>query len=107
MLLIFINTYEERNGHEKVIFGGRGNLKRRFLNKITNEQWKELRLENICSIGESPQKGNRKFDLQIIEENKIIFKPSKKLKIYLDDTGNHTLKNWKRIIELNTGIIKE
>jgi len=68
----------QRNGQEKVIFGGRGNLKRRFLNKITNEQWKELRLENICSIGESPQKGNRKFDLQIIEENKIIFKPSKK-----------------------------
>ncbi|HON83807.1 MAG TPA: hypothetical protein PLI22_06735 [Caldisericia bacterium] len=37
----------------------------------------------------------------------ILIYDSKKLKIYLDNTGNHKLKNWKRIIELNTGIIKE
>ena len=37
----------------------------------------------------------------------ILIYDSKKLKIYLDNTGNHKLKNWKRIIELNTGIVDD
>ena len=34
-------------------------------------EFKEKRLLSLTSVGEAPKKGNRKFSLKIIEENKI------------------------------------
>ena len=62
-------------GKEKVIFGGKKLFIDRCQNKISKEEFKIRKLRPIYSVGESPQKGNRKFS--IITENHIIFKPNK------------------------------
>ena len=73
----------EKNKAKKVIFGGKLNFLKRIQNKISKEEYKEKRLMSICSVGESPKKGNRKFSFDIIENNKIIFKPFQGKKIEL------------------------
>ena len=62
-------------GKEKVIFGGKKSFIQRCQNKISKEEFQIKKLRPIYSIGESPQKGNRKFS--IITENHIIFKPTR------------------------------
>jgi len=64
--------------HENIIFGSTHNFIQRCKNKISKEQFKENRLLNIYSIGQSNNFGNRMFDFNIIEENKIIFKLNRK-----------------------------
>ena len=59
-------------GVEKRVFGGKKNLKRRNSGLISREEWRSLRISPLYIIGESMQKGNRKFDFY---EDKIIFKP--------------------------------
>ena len=59
-----------------VIFGGKKNFVKRCQGKITNQEWKELSIQPICSVGESCKKGNRKFT--ITSENTVLFKPSSK-----------------------------
>ena len=54
------------------IFGGKKNFFRRVKGLITNEEWKELRLEDLYLIGEGPQTGNRKFNFNV---DSITFKP--------------------------------
>ena len=78
----------------KLIFGGKRNFELRSQNKISKEQLKELRLHPICIQGEAPQKGNRKFDLDI-ENNKIIFKPKRgdKIEIQLPNLRNNHKRN--------------
>ncbi len=66
---------QERN-QTKVIFGSKKQLKLREKSSISKNEWKDLRLMPIYSIGESNQKGNRKFKLNIYN-NEIIFKLSK------------------------------
>ena len=53
------------------VFGGRSQ------NKLSNADWKKLRLLPITSIGEACKTGNRKFNLHVIDENKIICKLNK------------------------------
>ena len=62
-------------GKEKVIFGGKKLFIDRCQTKISKEEFKIKKLRPIYSVGESPQKANRKFS--IITENHIIFKPTK------------------------------
>ena len=61
---------------EKVIFGGKQNFFKRLQNKIPKDEYKTHRLLSIYSQGETPQKGNRKFNLDILNKQ-IIFKFSK------------------------------
>ena len=61
---------------EKVIFGGRYNFVQRLKNKISYNQFKDNRLLGIYSQGEKNYYGNRKFKLDITN-NQIIFKFSK------------------------------
>ena len=68
---------------KKVVFGGRKNLNDYLNNKKTKEEFKEKRLLPLVSQGEAPKKGNRKFTLDIIENNQIIFKPKCKEKYIL------------------------
>jgi IS605 OrfB family transposase len=67
----------------KLIFGGKDNFIKRCKNKISNDEWKEKRLYILVSQGEKHQKGNRKFELDILN-NKIIFKPKYKNKIFIE-----------------------
>ena len=70
---------------EKVIFGGKKNFFDRMRRKISREEYQLKRLLPLYSVGEAPQKGNRKF--QIEDENTIIFKLSKKEHITLNLIG--------------------
>lgn len=68
---------------DKVIFGGKFNFFRRLKNKISHNQFKENRLLGIYSQGTMSYYGNRKFRLDIIANNQIIFKFSRYKHIYL------------------------
>ena len=70
---------------EKVIFGGKKNFFDRLKGKISKEEYQLKRLLPLYSVGEAPQKGNRKF--QIEDENTIIFKVSRKEHITLNLIG--------------------
>ena len=70
---------------EKVIFGGKKNFFDRLRGKISKEEYQLKRLLPLYSVGEAPQKGNRKF--QIEDENTIIFKVSRKEHITLSLIG--------------------
>ena len=61
---------------EKIIFGGKFSFYQRLRNKITSNQFKENRLLGIYSQGEKNYYGNRKFKLDI-SNNQIIFKFSR------------------------------
>ena len=61
--------------NDKVIFGGKKLFIDRCQNKISKDEFQLKKLRPIYSVGESPQKGNRKFS--IVTENHIIFKPTK------------------------------
>jgi hypothetical protein len=60
------------SGDQKIIFGGKKNLKDYMKGLITKDQYKQNRLLPLTSIGEAPQKGNRKFRLDI-NNNQLIF----------------------------------
>lgn len=74
------------------IFGGKKNFIKRLTGRITNEEWKDLRLLPLYLIGEAPQRGNRKFSF---ENDHVIFKPwrDKKITINLPKMN----KNWSNL----------
>jgi len=81
---------------EKVIFGGKKLFLGRLNNKITKEKFQIKKLLPLYIIGESSKQGNRKFDFKIIEENKLIFKPNRKIEIEL--LLPKIRKNYKKIL---------
>ena len=74
--------YLNKTSKEKVIFGGKFNFFQRLQKKISKEDYKQKRLLAIYSQGEKLNKGNRKFSLDMVN-NQIIFKFSAKKKILL------------------------
>lgn len=74
--------YINKTSKDKVIFGGKFNFFQLLQNKITKEEYQQKRLLAIYSQGENLKKGNRKFSLDIVN-NQIIFKFSVKKKIVL------------------------
>lgn len=83
---------DTEKGISSRIFGGKKNLVRRSKGLISNQEWKELRLLPVYLIGESPAKGNRKFDFY---SDKIIFKPWKGKKVEL--SLPKLKKNWNTL----------
>ena len=84
-------------GKEKVIFGGKKLFIEKCQNKISKEEFKIKKLRPIYSVGESPQKGNRKFS--IVTENHIIFKPAKEEHFLLEINPS---KNYQKyLLELS------
>ena len=85
---------------EKVIFGGRNLFLKRNEGKISREEYQREKLMPLYSVGEINYKGNRKF--QIIDENKVLFKPSKKEHIILkiQNKSRNYKKKINRLIEL-------
>ena len=68
---------------EKLIFGGKFNFFRRLKRKLNKNEFKTGRLLGIYSQGETLKCGNRKFNLDIAN-NQIIFKFSKTKHISLE-----------------------
>ena len=75
-------SYLFSTNKEKVIFGGKFNFFQRLKHKLNKEEFKSDRLLGIYSQGETPKNGNRKFKLDITN-NQIIFKFSKSKHINL------------------------
>lgn len=92
--------YNSRPDEHAVIFGGRSNFIKRCKNKITKEEWNELRLCPIYSVGEANQKGNRLF--QILDINTILFKPNKNthIKVILQNVGKNYATKLIRLKQL-------
>ena len=83
--------------NEKVIFGGKKLFIDRCQNKISKDEFQIRKLRPIYSVGESPQKGNRKFS--IITENHIIFKPTREEHFLLEINPS---KNYQKyLLELS------
>ena len=80
----------------KIIFGSKKNFYKRLTNKISKDEYRFNRLFPIHIIGEANQYGNRKFDLDI-ENNQIIFKSDRKNHLILNF---HIRENSKQYIEL-------
>ena len=70
----------KRERNKKVIFG---DFKRRMRGLISNEEFKISKLRGFTSEGECPQKGNRYFKFDILN-NTIIYKRSRKEHISLE-----------------------
>ena len=66
-----------------VLFGGKYSFKQRARKMISKEQYKERRMFSISSVGEAQYEGNRYFSLDIISNNRIIFKPRASEKYFL------------------------
>jgi hypothetical protein len=79
-----------------VIFGSRKNFIDRCKGGLSREEFIERRNLPLVSIGEAPQKGNRKFELHVIENNTIAFKPEQGTEIELQLP--HLRKNYQKII---------
>lgn len=92
--------YNSRPDGRAVIFGGRSNFIKRCKNKITKEEWNELRLCPIYSVGEANQKGNRLF--QILDINTILFKPNRNIhiKVILQNVGKNYAAKLRRLKHL-------
>lgn len=85
-----------RKNTSKFIFGGKLNFHKRNSNKISKEEFQRKRLSRFAVLGESLAYGNRKFKLQIIEDNKLVWKYKKGVtfNIYLPKLR----KNYKKLL---------
>lgn len=87
-----------KNGENKVIFGGKKLFIQRCKNKITKEEFYKEKQIPIYRVGQANQKGNTKFS--IITEEYILFKPTRNehMLLTLESVG----KNYqKRLLELS------
>lgn len=83
---------------ENLIFGGKSNFYKRLNNKISKEEYKKNRLLKFVCIGQKDFKGNRKFKLDILNQQ-IIFKY--KLKNHFTLKLKGISKNYKtQLLEL-------
>ena len=85
---------------DKVIFGGKKLFVERCKGKISKEEYQREKLIPLCSVGETIQKGNRKF--QILNENEILFKPNRKDHVVLkiQNKSRNYKKKLSKLIEL-------
>jgi len=92
-----------RNPDNKVIFGGKSNFIKLLKNKISKEEYQENRLLPLTIYGQKVEHGNRKFKLDIIENNKIIYKHKCKEHYILDlpNLRNNYKKDLYLLEELN------
>ena len=86
---------DEDGNINKLIFGGRKSFLDLIKGNITKHEWKDKR-KIYYSIGESNQKGNRRFQLNK-DLKSITFKPNKDLHVELKFNGKY--KNYKNILE--------
>lgn len=85
------------------VFGGKKNRIKYDSGEIDRDAYLKRKLFPIISIGEAPQRGNRKFEIHS-ENNQIIFKPFKGMKIelnipHLRDKRFKQLQSIQRLME--------
>ena len=85
-------------GSKKLVFGGRKLFLDRIKNLVSREEFQVKKFRPLQIIGIAYNKGNRKF--QIISENEILFKPSKKerFSLNLKNIGKNYQKKLKALI---------
>ena len=66
-------------GKEKIIFGGKWNLKQYLKGLISKEQFKSARMMPVCSCGEMLRYGNRLFSFDLLN-NRVFYKPSRSVR---------------------------
>ena len=88
------------NKDKKIVFGGKKLFLERVNNKISREEFQLKRLVPLYSVGRSMDKGNRLF--KIIDENNILFKPCRDIKINLNlkSIGSNYKKKLRQLIKL-------
>ena len=75
------NSWKQKGNSKNPYFGSK-KIRKKYLNKeVSKEEFSKSRLRKIMIQGEKLHKGNRLFDLDIISNNKIIFKPERGTKI--------------------------
>ena len=74
----------KKSGNEKVIFGGKDNFYNKIKGKISKEEYKYKRLMPLCNQGSVTDKGNALFELDIIDNNRVIFKLNRNKHIILE-----------------------
>ena len=95
------SSHLTKNNDKHPIFGGKKLWNLLVNNKITKEQWKKDKLFPINIQGEAPQKGNRKFNLDI-SNNKIVFKLNKNT--HIDLQINPSLNQKKLLKQLENRV---
>ena len=85
-----------RNKEHRIIFGGKKLFLQRLNNSISKNEYKLKKLRPLNMVGAAHNKGNCKF--QIISENEILFKPSRKehFTLRLESIG----RNYKKYLNL-------
>ena len=86
----------EAHKGQKVIFGGRKNFIRRAKGLITKEEFLKKRIQPLNSVGETLQKGNRKFRISS-DLDKVVFSPNRHK--HIDIIFDGLSKNYKRLME--------
>lgn len=85
-----------KNKDHKIIFGGKKLFLQRLNNAVTSKEYKLKKLRPLCMVGVASNKCNGKF--QIISENEVLFKPSRKehFILSLESVG----RNYKKYLNL-------
>ena len=93
------NRYKDK----VIVFGGKNNFIKRCKNKITKEEYQFNKLRPLYIQGDTTRKGNRLFKLDIINNNKLIFKPYKNIYIELNlpKLRKNYIKDLYKLEELN------
>jgi predicted transposase len=89
--------------NQKIIFGGKNNFYERCKGKISKDKFKINKLLPITCKGTTSNKGNTYFELDIIDNNQIIFKVNKNLHIplYLPSLRKNIKQELFKLQELN------
>jgi predicted XRE-type DNA-binding protein len=85
--------------YNKNMFNKTGDRKYDISFNSKKEQWKENRLRNFYSIGNSSDKGNRYFEFDFINDE-IIFKPNRNTKIIINISPTKSQK--KELLQLHS-----
>ena len=107
---IFIDTYFKNGilydakqvfkkfGNKKLVFGGKKLFLNRIKNLVSKEEFKVKKLRPLQIVGAANSKGNKKF--QILSENEILFKPTRKehFTLNLKNVGKNYQKKLKSLI---------
>ncbi|MFA5484918.1 MAG: hypothetical protein WC260_01555 [Candidatus Pacearchaeota archaeon] len=82
LIKVAVNKAKGKSNDKGIVFGGYGNFIKRCRNLISKDEYKKLRNEPLMLRGsKSDNKGNRKCELRIIEDNSILLKLNKETHI--------------------------
>jgi IS605 OrfB family transposase len=89
----------------RVIWGGKGNLRKRSQGKLSSSEWHQLRLRPMELQGEAAHKSNRLFDFSRLSDNILIYKPNKHIRIEIPFHVNSNQRKQIQYLINNIGLI--